>query len=54
MVNTATTHPDYEPLSFALSCIQNIADSLQEARKRSENMHRMLEIKNSLSGGEVV
>lgn len=54
MDNTGPGHVDHSALSFALSEMQKISDNVQEARKRSENMQKVLEIKNSLSGAEVI
>jgi len=49
---TGENHPDYRLLVGVLSELEKMASSVHEARKRSDNLHKILEIQNSISGGK--
>jgi hypothetical protein len=51
---TELNHPDFELLVRVLTELEKMASSIHEARKRSDNLHKILEIQNSISGGKVV
>lgn len=49
---TPTTHSDHEMLAQVLSEMEKMGTAIHEARRKSDNLHKILEIQNSISGGE--
>jgi hypothetical protein len=51
--NTHDVHPDYAKLTVATKKVQDIAGHVNEAKRREENMLKILEIQKNVAGCEV-
>jgi len=50
--HTPNTHPDYNSVSSVVAEMEKVGGIVHEARRRSDNLHKILEIQNSISGVE--
>jgi len=47
--NTPSQHPDYENISLCLKRVEEVAEYVNERKRASENMHKMLDISEHLT-----
>jgi hypothetical protein len=51
--NTWETHPDFDSISEGLTNVQIIAKSINESKKKAENMNKIISIQEALEGYKV-
>lgn len=53
MKNTPKEHPDYQALVVAVDKVKSVVAYIDEGRKASEELHKLIEIQNSVEGCHV-